>query len=47
MLDRTAIVMCADHGMQTTAEGEPVDLSASLHPARAWPTAWSARSTCT
>ena len=29
-LDRTAFVMLADHGMQQTAEGEPVDLSASL-----------------
>lgn len=30
VLDRTAIVMCADHGMQTTAEGDPVDLSVPL-----------------
>ncbi len=29
-LDRTAIVMLADHGMQQLAEGEPVDLSAIL-----------------
>ncbi len=29
-LDRTAIVMLADHGMQQIAEGEPVDLSAVL-----------------
>ncbi|MEQ8841782.1 MAG: alkaline phosphatase family protein [Acidimicrobiales bacterium] len=33
VLDRTAIVMCADHGMQTTAEGEPVDLSVPLRDA--------------
>ncbi|MDG2026644.1 MAG: alkaline phosphatase family protein [Acidimicrobiales bacterium] len=30
VLDRTAIVMCADHGMQTTADGEPADLTAPL-----------------
>ncbi|MEM7142072.1 MAG: alkaline phosphatase family protein [Actinomycetota bacterium] len=30
VLDRTAIVMCADHGMQATAEGEPADLSVPL-----------------
>jgi phosphonoacetate hydrolase len=30
VLDRTAIIMCADHGMQTIAEGEPVDLSGLL-----------------
>lgn len=33
VLDRTAILMCADHGMQATAEGDPVDLSAPLHDA--------------
>jgi phosphonoacetate hydrolase len=33
VLDRTAIVMCADHGMQTTAEGDAVDLSIPLHEA--------------
>jgi phosphonoacetate hydrolase len=33
VLDRTAILMCADHGMQTTAEGDPVDLSIPLHEA--------------
>ena len=33
VLDRTAIIMCADHGMQTTAEGEAVDLSATLQDA--------------
>lgn len=32
-LDRTAIVMCADHGMQTTAEGEASDMSAPLRDA--------------
>lgn len=30
VLDRTAIVMCADHGMQATADGDPVDLSKPL-----------------
>lgn len=30
VLDRTAIVMCADHGMQATAEGDAVDLSSPL-----------------
>jgi hypothetical protein len=30
VLDDTAIVMCADHGMQATAEGEAVDLSIPL-----------------
>jgi hypothetical protein len=33
VLDRTAIVMCADHGMQTTADGDPVDLSVPLRDA--------------
>lgn len=33
VLDRTAIVMCADHGMQATAEGDPVDLSIPLRDA--------------
>jgi len=33
VLDRTAIIMCADHGMQTTAEGEAVDLSGPLRDA--------------
>ena len=33
VLDRTAIVMCADHGMQATAEGDPVDLSIPLRAA--------------
>ena len=33
VLDRTAIVMLADHGMQQTAEGEPVDLSEPLREA--------------
>jgi hypothetical protein len=29
-LDRTAVVVLADHGMQQTADGEPVDVSAHL-----------------
>jgi len=29
-LDRAAVVVYADHGMQTVAEGEPVDISATL-----------------
>lgn len=33
VLDRTAIIMCADHGMQTTAEGEAIDLSVPLRDA--------------
>jgi len=33
VLERTAIVMCADHGMQTTAEGEAVDMSGPLRAA--------------
>lgn len=33
VLDRTAIVMCADHGMQTTADGDPVDVSVPLREA--------------
>jgi len=33
VLDRTAIVMCADHGMQTTAEGEAFDVSVPLREA--------------
>ena len=33
VLDRTAIVMLADHGMQQTAEGDPVDLSVRLREA--------------
>ncbi|GJM38118.1 MAG: hypothetical protein DHS20C19_14850 [Acidimicrobiales bacterium] len=32
-LERTAIVMCADHGMQATADGEPADLSTPLRDA--------------
>ena len=33
VLDRTAFVMCADHGMQATADGDPVDLSIPLRDA--------------
>jgi len=33
-LDRTAVVVLADHGMQATAEAPPVDLDAHLPPAR-------------
>ena len=33
VLDRTAIVMCADHGMQATADGDPADLSTPLRDA--------------
>jgi len=33
VLDQTAIVMCADHGMQTTAEGDAVDMSVPLREA--------------
>ena len=33
VLDRTAIIMCADHGMQAVEGGEPVDLSVPLREA--------------
>lgn len=33
VLDRTAIVMCADHGMQATADGDPADLATPLRDA--------------
>ncbi|MFT7608810.1 MAG: phosphonoacetate hydrolase [Candidatus Aldehydirespiratoraceae bacterium] len=33
VLDKTAIIMCADHGMQATADGEAVDVSGPLRDA--------------
>lgn len=33
VLDQTAIIMCADHGMQTIGEGEAVDVSGPLRDA--------------